>query len=303
MPRERVRLRLAVPPERRVPARDTPMRLLDTQPDVRKTAPSSLLALPPELREMIWDFVLGDTLMQIPSRKPGAYHMLNETRFRVPGIGIGKSRNILRAISLIEYPSVIQLPAMADTTPSRLLALPAELREMIWDYTLTDTIAQIPLQEDCAYAFGERQVRLRGRKDRVFCSDKDRLQAIKEQGHPAILRISKQIRHEALPRYYIFTVFQFDDDDTLLEWLSARPARVRKSITSVEFMLKDLRLGPAAALWVAQRTDSVCATLQVMLTVEGVALREGVLKARVHEVFEDDASSARRRELSDECSG
>ncbi|KAK4954298.1 hypothetical protein LTR10_007728 [Elasticomyces elasticus] len=324
MPRERVRLRLVLPPERRrVLARETPMRLLDTQPDVRIMAPSLLLALPPELREMIWDFVLGDTVMQIPSSKPGAYHMLNETRFQVPGINAGRSDDILRAISLIGYPSILRvskeirreaLPryyalsvfrfddvhalvvwsrarsssAMANTIPSRLLALPAELREMIWDYSLIGTIAQIPRQdeENYAYAFGETQLRLLWEEDRVYSSDEDELQAIKKQGHPAILRTSKQIRHEALPRHYIFSIFRFDDEETFMKWLSARSARVRMSITSVDFMVEDLSMDPAAAGYIARQTETQHDALEAMLTAEGVALRKGVLRTRVNELRE-----------------
>ncbi|KAK5696582.1 hypothetical protein LTR97_007885 [Elasticomyces elasticus] len=171
---------------------------------------------------------------------------------------------------------------MASAIPSRLLALPAELREMIWDYTLTGTIAQIPRQdeENYAYAFRETQLRLLWEDDRVYSSDEDELQAIKEQGHPAILRTSKQIRHEALPRHYIFSIFRFDDEETLMKWLSARSARVRKSITSVEFMLKYSDLHPAAAGYGAQRKENERIALEATLKAEGLALREGVVKAR-----------------------
>ncbi|KAK4900056.1 hypothetical protein LTR27_002819 [Elasticomyces elasticus] len=363
-------------------------------------APSLLLALPPELREIIWDLVLGNTVVQTPSGKPGAYHMLNETRLRVPGITAGRSDDILKALINIGYPSILQvskdvrreaLPryyalgtfrfddvdalvvwlqartvmmtgvikvvglikhsvahwsekyareeerwceqlreiavmdgvgvgkgvirirsdrlqgdewrirrsreeridwlcevmsclghssAMANTTPSRLLALPAELREMIWDYALTGTIAQIPRQTHNSYTFRKTQLQLLWAEDRVYYSNDDRLQAIKEQGHPAILRLSKQIRHEALPRYYIFSVFRFDTKAALMRWLSARPARVRKSITSVQFVLRYRDLG---AEFTVRREASKFAALEAELTAEGLALRKGVLEVRVNE--------------------
>ncbi|KAK5683873.1 hypothetical protein LTS10_003736 [Elasticomyces elasticus] len=169
---------------------------------------------------------------------------------------------------------------MADTTPSRLLALPAELREMIWDYTLAGTIVQIPIKKDYAYAFRETRLRLLWAKCRFYFSD---LQAIEEQANPAILRTSKQIRHEALPRSYIFSVFRFDNEETLLGWLSARSALERRTITKVEFMLEDFGLGPAAAGYVARAVRGKSVALESMLIAEGLALGEGVLQTRVGE--------------------
>ncbi|KAK5746143.1 hypothetical protein LTR17_000877 [Elasticomyces elasticus] len=187
---------------------------------------------------------------------------------------------LVRILASVLWPE--QSAAMAETNPSRLLALPAELREMIWDYTLTGTIAQLPFQY--AYAFGRPERRLLRGKNRTYFSDEDEVQAIKEQGHPAILRTSKQIRHEALPRYYIFSIFRFYDEQTLKKWLGARSARVRKSITSVEFMVEDLRTDPAAAGYVARRTERQHAALEAMLTAKGVALRKGALKTRMNEL-------------------
>ncbi|KAK3630455.1 hypothetical protein LTR56_009495 [Elasticomyces elasticus] len=190
MPREMVRLRLAVPPERRVLARETPMRLLDTLPDLREMAPSLLLALPPELRVMIWDFVLGDTVIQIPSRTPGAYHMLNETRLRVPGIGAGRSEDILRALG--------------------------------------------------------------------------------EIGYPTILRVSKDVRREALPRYYALGVFRFDDVDALVVWLRARSVRVREVIGVVEILRYSMRYAWQGKRW--------CDQLRETSVKDGVGAGKGVIR-------------------------
>ncbi|KAK3630456.1 hypothetical protein LTR22_021490 [Elasticomyces elasticus] len=157
---------------------------------------------------------------------------------------------------------------MANTSTSQLLALPAELREIIWDYTLSGTIVQVPSRSEHAYAFCETQ--LRRIDSRVDKWHNEELQAIKEEGHPAILRTSKEIRHEALPRYYMFSVFRFDDEETLVEWLSARPTRVRQSLINVEFML---RQSGGSSDFNARREQ------------RNIALGEGVLKVKTNELW------------------
>ncbi|KAK5683874.1 hypothetical protein LTS10_003737 [Elasticomyces elasticus] len=160
-------------------------------------ASSPLLALPPELREMIWDIVLGGTFMQIPSRKPGAYHMLNETRLRVPGISAGRSEDILRALSDIGYPN--------------------------------------------------------------------------------ILRLSKEIRREALPRYYALSVFRFDDVHALVLWLQARTARMTGVIKVVEIIKHSV------AHWgerYAKGEERWCEKLREISMGDGVGVGKGVIRIR-----------------------
>ncbi|KAK5700192.1 hypothetical protein LTR17_023135 [Elasticomyces elasticus] len=307
MPREMVRLELARPPKQRKLPRETPTRLLSIHPELRDMPPSPLLALPPELREMIWGFVLGGSVVQIPSKKPGAYHILNETRLRVPGISEGRSEDILRALNDIGYPSILRvskdvrreaLPRYYVLSVFRFDDVDAvvvwlgerSVRMRVADYALTGTIAQVPFQDKkkYAYPYGKTQLRLLWDKDRIYHSNEDGLQAIKEQGHPAILRTSKQIRHEALPRYYIFSIFRFDHVDTMSDWLNARPTRVRQSIARAEFVLKHLSLADEYLSPVdeinrtRQWEEQNCAALATMLKARGVVLGEGILRARVN---------------------
>ncbi|KAK5696581.1 hypothetical protein LTR97_007884 [Elasticomyces elasticus] len=168
-------------------------------------APSLLLALPPELREMIWDFVLGDTVMQIPSSKPGAYHMLNEIRLRVPGISAGRSDDVLRALNDIGYPSILQ--------------------------------------------------------------------------------VSKDVRWEALPRYYALAVFRFDNVDALVVWSRPRTVRMTGLIRVVE-MIKH-----SVAHWsekYARREKKWCDRLREIAMMDGVGVGEGVIRIRSTDSLGDE---------------
>ncbi|KAK5746142.1 hypothetical protein LTR17_000876 [Elasticomyces elasticus] len=181
----------------RTEAKDTALRPLDIHPDLREMAPSLLLALPPELREMIWDYTLSDTVVQISSREPGAYHMLNETGLRVPGIGAGRSEDILQALS--------------------------------------------------------------------------------DLGYPSILQVSKDVRREALMRYYALSVFRFDDVHALVVWLQARTVRMRMAIRVVE-MIKH-----SVAHWsekYAREEEGWCDRLREIAVMDGAGVGKVVIRIR-----------------------
>ncbi|KAK0942329.1 hypothetical protein LTR29_006093 [Friedmanniomyces endolithicus] len=152
---------------------------------------------------------------------------------------------------------------MADVSESQSIffTLPPELREMVYDFALSPK----------RFHLGH------GTRD------------------PAILELSRQIRLEALPRFYKHTIFCFNGEypahDAFL-WLVARPNFAIRFIIGVECVYRSARTGNART---SGRTmaEYILAYYKKDLNAAGVVLRKGVLRtvaeeATVAVLAEDD---------------
>ncbi|KAK0946191.1 hypothetical protein LTR48_003467 [Friedmanniomyces endolithicus] len=147
---------------------------------------------------------------------------------------------------------------MADGPKSLLFTLPPELREMVYDFAL-------------------------GPK-RFYLDHATR--------DPVILQLSRQIRLEALPRFYKHTNFCFNGkypSSDAFRWLVARPKYVIRLIVSIECVYRSARTGGARSS--GRTMEEYFRTLcKKDLRQAGIVLRKGVLRTVAEEalVAEDD---------------
>ncbi|KAK5700195.1 hypothetical protein LTR17_023138 [Elasticomyces elasticus] len=101
--------------------------------------------------------------------------------------------------------------------PSRLLALPTELREKIYDHAFADTIMVMG---------GRLEIGLIGG---------DKTERLQQSLYPSLLATSKQVHQESRSSFYKGSVFRISMDTlALLDWLFDMPSKCRQSITSIE---------------------------------------------------------------------
>ncbi|KAK5683871.1 hypothetical protein LTS10_003734 [Elasticomyces elasticus] len=249
----------------------------------------SILTLPAELREMIYEYTLTDTVIRLGSRMwtpsispailrtskgireeaiPSYYKsatfkvsqwdvlirllhpMPQHLRLAVPRIEyvVQMSSKARRDISNykkeivywdrvlnrgletqayqlappFEPQHTLQLYKMSEL-PSRLLALPAELREQIYDYAFADTIMVMGGRLEIGLIEGNKTERLQ------------------QSLYPSLLATSKQVHQEARFSFYKCSVFRISlDIVALLDWLYDKPSKCRQSITSIEVFHEDL---------------------------------------------------------------
>ncbi|KAK3072178.1 mitochondrial import receptor subunit tom20 [Teratosphaeriaceae sp. CCFEE 6253] len=137
-------------------------------------------------------------------------------------------------------PTIITTREMAQTTPSPLFALPLELREMVYDHVFTQVVF-------------------------IWTSN--------QPGGPGLLGTSKDIRREALSRYYASSLFCTDYLPNVGRFFHRKSPRLCKAVTSIKVSLRktlaDLQT-PEAWAKEAERQ-------RLTLERSGIPLREGVL--------------------------
>ncbi|KAK3630449.1 hypothetical protein LTR56_009501 [Elasticomyces elasticus] len=134
---------------------------------------------------------------------------------------------------------------MADDAGPSLLTLPVELREMIYDLVFAGVVVNLNSTK--------RLVRI--------CQP--------------LLRTSKQIRDEALPRYHKSVTFNTTQWKDLVRFLLPMPTRLRLALSSVEYVVYTITETQARreeAYWYP--------VLSKGLRLRGIALRDGVLKVQ-----------------------
>ncbi|KAK3649142.1 hypothetical protein LTR56_006981 [Elasticomyces elasticus] len=139
----------------------------------------------------------------------------------------------------------------ADEPVPSFLTLPVELREMIYEYALTDTV--------------------------VYLGSRMWTTSIS----PAILRTSKQIREEAIPSYYKSATFKVSQWDVLIRLLHPLPQYLRLAVPRIEYVVQ---------MSSKARRDSSNYKKEIMywdrvlnrgLEVRGIVLGNGVLVVRI----------------------
>ncbi|KAK5700194.1 hypothetical protein LTR17_023137 [Elasticomyces elasticus] len=139
----------------------------------------------------------------------------------------------------------------ADEPGPSFLTLPVELREMIYEYTLTDTV-----------------IRLGSRMWTPSTS-------------PAILRTSKQIREEAIPSYYKSATFKVSQWDVLIRLLHPLPQYLRLAVPRIEYVVQ---MSSKARKDISNYKKEIMYWDRVLnrgLEVRGIVLGNGVLVVRV----------------------
>lgn len=112
--------------------------------------------------------------------------------------------------------------SMANRLPFRLLDLPAELRECIYEHVFGGTIIAVQ--------------RLRNDEDPTLskyhatsppCNTNSRFDP------PALLLTSKQLHSEAIRVFYRTAIFSFFWDNNIVEWYTGLPPYLRDAVTNI----------------------------------------------------------------------
>ncbi|KAK3111889.1 mitochondrial import receptor subunit tom20 [Teratosphaeriaceae sp. CCFEE 6253] len=131
---------------------------------------------------------------------------------------------------------------MAQATPSPLFTLPLELREMVYDHVFTQV---------------------------VYISTSNR------PGGPSLLGTSKEIRREALPRYYASSLFCADGLPHVCGFLRRKSPRLCQAVTSKKVSMRGMRVD---YLRTPEDRARESARFSRVLELNGVKLRGGVLQ-------------------------
>ncbi|KAK5746144.1 hypothetical protein LTR17_000878 [Elasticomyces elasticus] len=149
----------------------------------------------------------------------------------------------------VEHRHTLELYKM-NAPPSRFLALPAELREKIYEFALADTIMAINGVVGWAGARASSR-------------------------YPSLLAVSKQFHYEATSCFYKYSTFRITDErifrnpgGDLHRWLRSVPTLLRVLIPSIEIFTPDNIHG---------RCDDGHSE-QAGLAEDGLAIQDGVLK-------------------------
>ncbi|KAK3111887.1 hypothetical protein LTR53_012402 [Teratosphaeriaceae sp. CCFEE 6253] len=153
---------------------------------------------------------------------------------------------------------------MVHATPSPLLALPLELRELIYECTFEATI--IPIVRFVHSA-----------------------EIAKKPSYPGLLCTSKQVRQEALVHYYkhsLFTIEHFAGQGgafrPLVDRLQSKPAHLRQAVRTLRLCYRRTDYQYSAEAW-ARVTGSQARHMSSLLKARGVGPRESVFAVRVVE--------------------
>ncbi|KAK3630448.1 hypothetical protein LTR56_009502 [Elasticomyces elasticus] len=144
--------------------------------------------------------------------------------------------------------------------PSRLLALPAELREKIYEYAFSDTI--MVMGGKLTFGIGA-----------------DETKRLQQSLYPSLLATSKQVHKEARSSFHKCSAFRIPlDTIALLDWLFWVPSKDRQSITSIEVFHEGVSDGsPFHKEWSEEMVQLMQAAVQ---DIEPQA-RNDVCKARL----------------------
>ncbi|KAK4900051.1 hypothetical protein LTR27_002814 [Elasticomyces elasticus] len=137
--------------------------------------------------------------------------------------------------------------------PSRFLALPAELREKIYEYAFADTKMVI----DGVVSWKGAQASSR---------------------YPSLLAVNKQLHNEAMTSFYKYSTFRITArDGDLHGWLHSVPTPLRAKITSIGLFI------PSQLVWMGDYANVNLREWHVAadLKKDGLAIQNGVLINRI----------------------